>query len=848
MGPAEALEGVCVPFLRRILGGRARRGIVALLMLSTLMRCALHANAASGVIAWGDPAVDPGTIVPAGVSNVVAVAGGTWSSLALKDDGTVAFWGSPIFGTGPTNFPPGLTNISAIALGHDFGMALRGDGHVLAWGNANYDYGQLSVPADLTNASAIAGGGGFGLALRSNGTVTAWGTISNVPPNLTNVIAIAAGDSHVVSLKADGTVVAWLSDLSTSNASTIIPADLSNVVAIAARATFSLALKADGTVTGWGPNFYGELTIPSGLSNVTKIACGGFSSMALKSDGTVMCWGAGGSGSNSWPNFRQSVVPFGLTNVTAISGGYQHSLAINDGSPALITLPASQTNYSGVTITFNVTPGGLAPLTYQWQFNGVNITDATNVSLVFNNVQLAHSGNYRLIVSNPYGSVTSPDAYLAVSNSLPLILQQPVSLARLITSNCTFSVNATGSIPISCQWRFNGDNIPGATSTSVSLTNVQLSASGTYDCVLANAYGSITSSPAILTVTPTYVVGWGIGGGVTNHPVSLSHVVAISAGSGSLALQSNGLVFDWGPGPFPTNGPPGLSNVIAIDAGEGLNVALTADGSVTAWGVNFFSATNVPAGISNVVAVAAGAYHGMALRRDGTVVGWGNWVSDRVNFGPFIVPPTATNIIAISTGLDHALALRRNGTVLAWGGLPFGSLSTNVPVGLNGVVAIASGDQHCLALKSNGTVVTWGATFIPTGLSNVVAIAAGEAHSVALKADGTVAAWGDNSYGQVTVPLGLSNVVAIAAGSQFTLALRDLRAPALHPVKPAKSNNVFTASSPTLNNHAYSLESKDSLTQNNWRFVGLVAGIGDVVSMSDPGASVSQRFYRVRQW
>jgi alpha-tubulin suppressor-like RCC1 family protein len=824
------------------------------LALLVLMQTAYDARASSAVITWGNPGGQE-SIVPAGLSNVTAVAAGTSSSLALKDDGTLIFWGNSYWGTSSSNFPPGLTNISAIALGYAHALALRGDGRVLAWGagmlnaTGQLDRAQSVVPTDMTNATAIAAGADFSLALRSNGTVVVWGALTNVPPSLTNVTAIAAGSSHGLALKANGTVAVWRNHDLYNPAITNVPAGLSNVIAIAADGSFSLALRADGTVTGWGNNSYGEANIPPGLSNVTKIACGEFHSLALKADGTLVCWGAGGSGSNSWPHTGQSILPFGLTNVSTMSGGYFHSVAINNGSPVLTGVPVSKTNYSGDTIILGGGAAGLPPFNYQWQFYGTNLTDATNLTLVVTNLQLASAGNYRLIVSNPYGSVTSPDAILVVSNSRPLIVQQPVSLARLITSNHTFSVAVTGSIPVSCQWRFNGENIPGGSETALSLTNLQLDASGVYDCILANNYGSVTSAPALLTVTPTYVVGWGQGyQGETNHPFTLSNAVAIAAGSGGLALQSNGFVVAWGPGTGLTNIPTGLSNVIAIAAGT-MNVALTAEGRVVCWGANSFSQTNVPAGLSNVVAIAAGDYHGMALRRDGTIAGWGSWVIDQINLGAFTVPAAATNIIAISTGSDHALALRRNGTVLGWRNHSI----SNSAAALNGVVAIASGDQHCLALKSNGTVVAWGnsasgATIVPAGLSNIVAIAAGSGHSVALKADGTIVAWGYNPYRPMTAPTGLRNVVAIAAGDYHTLALRDLRAASPNPVMPSKSNNIFTAVTPTLNHHTYSLEGRDSLVQTNWQFLGVIGGIGDPATLNDPGASGPQRFYRIRQW
>lgn len=64
-----------------------------------------------------------------------------------------------------------------------------------------------------------------------------------------------------------------------------------------------------------------------------------------------------------------------------------------------------------------------------------------------------------------------------------------------------FSVTAGGTRPLYYQWRFNGTNLPGAASSSLTITNVQLQHVGTYSVEITNSAGSILSSDAILTVT-----------------------------------------------------------------------------------------------------------------------------------------------------------------------------------------------------------------------------------------------------------------------------------------------------------------------------------------------------------
>ena len=80
--------------------------------------------------------------MPAGLTNVVAVAGGAWHSLALKSDGTVVAWGDNE--SGQTNVPQGLSNVMAIAAGNFHSVALKNDGRVVSWGDIGE--GQTNVP------------------------------------------------------------------------------------------------------------------------------------------------------------------------------------------------------------------------------------------------------------------------------------------------------------------------------------------------------------------------------------------------------------------------------------------------------------------------------------------------------------------------------------------------------------------------------------------------------------------------------------------------------------------------------------------------------------------------------
>ena len=83
----------------------------------------------------------------------------------------------------------------------------------------------------------------------------------------------------------------------------------------------------------------------------------------------------------------------------------------------------------------------------------------------------------------------------------PAITNQPQGKVAPQGANATFSVSATGAMPLSYQWRFKGTNIADARSSSYTRVNIQTSDSGPYSVVVTNLAGFLISSDAMLTVT-----------------------------------------------------------------------------------------------------------------------------------------------------------------------------------------------------------------------------------------------------------------------------------------------------------------------------------------------------------
>ncbi len=174
-------------------------------------------------------------------------------------------------------------------------------------------------------------------------------------------------------------------------------------------------------------------------------------------------------------------------------------------APFIINDLTNQAVSLGQDVTFSIDSGGTLPLSYQWYYN-TNNTDTllsvgTNSTLTLTNVQLSDAGGYSVIVTNSYGSATSVVAQLTVDTFPPSIDFDPQDQTALEGQDTSFNVLASGTAPLSYQWYYNTNTLlTNATGSILTLTNVQLPDAGGYSVVVTNAYGSVTSAVAQLTV------------------------------------------------------------------------------------------------------------------------------------------------------------------------------------------------------------------------------------------------------------------------------------------------------------------------------------------------------------
>jgi hypothetical protein len=203
-------------------------------------------------------------------------------------------------------------------------------------------------------------------------------------------------------------------------------------------------------------------------------------------------------------------------------------------------LPASTCAGGPLSLTVGAT--GTPPLAYQWYENGVAVGGATAANVTIPAPGTLGLSTYHCEVTNSCGGVTSASvATMVVPGSAPAISVQPASTALIAGTPGGLSVTATGSSPLAYQWRRDGVPILGSTLASLPIAAADLSVAGTYDVVVSNGCGAVTSAPAIVTVSGPAVV--------TQHPASqflcLGEPVTLSTaatggGPFTITLERNG--------------------------------------------------------------------------------------------------------------------------------------------------------------------------------------------------------------------------------------------------------------------------------------------------------------------
>lgn len=174
-------------------------------------------------------------------------------------------------------------------------------------------------------------------------------------------------------------------------------------------------------------------------------------------------------------------------------------------APVITSQPQSLSRTVGQAAAFSVTATGAAPLSYQWQRNGVDVAGATGAALNMASVVLADNGaRLRVRVRTGAGAeAMSTEATLTVTaGAAPSITSQPQSVSRVVGQAASFGVTVTGVAPLAYQWQRNGVDIGGATAATFSIASVALADNGARFRVRVRGgnAGEAMSAEATLTV------------------------------------------------------------------------------------------------------------------------------------------------------------------------------------------------------------------------------------------------------------------------------------------------------------------------------------------------------------
>ncbi|MCB1128395.1 MAG: immunoglobulin domain-containing protein, partial [Verrucomicrobiae bacterium] len=164
-------------------------------------------------------------------------------------------------------------------------------------------------------------------------------------------------------------------------------------------------------------------------------------------------------------------------------------------APSIVTQPEGGTVYAGTNVTLRVVAAGSEPLLYQWEYAQQVIVGATNATLELAAIREDQAGDYRVLISNGGGVATSETVNLTVLPALspPAIERQPEPALASAGETVTFSVTASGSEPLLYQWQRQNTDLPGQTSATLVLEDVQVAQAGNYRVIVRNPIGTVTS-------------------------------------------------------------------------------------------------------------------------------------------------------------------------------------------------------------------------------------------------------------------------------------------------------------------------------------------------------------------
>ena len=180
--------------------------------------------------------------------------------------------------------------------------------------------------------------------------------------------------------------------------------------------------------------------------------------------------------------------------------------------PSFSTPPLSQNINAGQPATLRAYVYATQAVTYQWYKDGVLIPGATTDTLSFASLTTGDTGSYTVVVTHPFGPVTSPPAVLRAL-AAPQVGTPPAAIAQLGNKPLTLAPDVFGQLPLTFQWLKNGNpiannaptggggNFTGVATAVLNFPGLAESDNGIYTLRVTNSLGTL-DIPISVTALP----------------------------------------------------------------------------------------------------------------------------------------------------------------------------------------------------------------------------------------------------------------------------------------------------------------------------------------------------------